>query len=98
MYERYLEDFDLRMIMNSGQVFRIQEIDKNVFFIAAGDRGILVRQNEQCCRFSCSEQEFLEFWFSYFDLNTDYGKLKALLIQKIIFCRKQSCTEEASAF
>ena len=65
------------MIMESGQVFRIQEIEKNLFFIAAGNRGILVRQTGEFCQFSCNEQEFHEFWYPYFDLATDYGKLKA---------------------
>ena len=83
MYEVVLQDIDLGMIMDSGQVFRIREIGENLFFVAAGKNGVVIRQsvmpdsdNTVRLRFSCTEEEFREFWYSYFDLGTDYGKIK----------------------
>ena len=53
MYERILTDFDIRTIMNSGQVFRIRPLLRDsgfstaadeTFLAAAGSHAVLIRQ------------------------------------------------------
>ena len=75
MYELKQKNFDLRQIAISGQAFRMNEISNGRFEIIARDRYLLAEQDEKgICRFGCSEEEFRSFWYSYFDLETDYGK------------------------
>ncbi len=113
MYERILTDFDIRTIMDSGQVFRIRPLLRDgapasgaetgsspsaadetfpaatetfpaateTFLAAAGKHAVLIRQNPESggrmrAAFSCTEEEFSDFWNGYFDLGRDYGAIR----------------------
>ena len=90
MYERILTDFDIRTIMNSGQVFRIRPLLRDsgfsaaageTFLAAAGSHAVLIRQKPDAegrmrVSFSCTEEEFSDFWNGYFDLNRDYEAIR----------------------
>ena len=85
MYESLLTDFDIQRIMDSGQVFRIRPLTaadgRDSFLAAAGNRAVLIRQRpepEGWMRvwFSCTEEEFEDFWKDYFDLDRDYGSIR----------------------
>ena len=113
MYERILTDFNIRTIMDSGQVFRIRPLSPEepappaasdsvrsglsgsalpaaadgsfsadgTFLAAAGGHAVLIRQEAEPTgrmrvSFSCTEQEFKDFWNDYFDLNRDYGAIR----------------------
>ena len=113
MYERILTDFDIRTIMDSGQVFRIRPLPRNgapasgaetgnspsaagvplsaagnplstagkTFLAAAGKHAVLIRQKPESegrmqVSFSCTEEEFSDFWSSYFDLDRDYEAIR----------------------
>ena len=90
MYERILTDFDIRTIMNSGQVFRIRPLLRDsgfttaageTFLAAAGSHAVLIRQKPEAegrmrVSFSCTEEEFSDFWNGYFDLNRDYEAIR----------------------
>ena len=83
MYERILTDFDIKSIMDSGQVFRIRPLSAagETFLAAAGNHAVLIRQKPEAegrmrVSFSCTEEEFSNFWNSYFDLDRDYEAIR----------------------
>lgn len=73
MYKIHNEFFDPAKIADSGQVFRIHTIDDTHTELVAFGRYLQIADlgnNEYA--FSCSEEEFNDIWYDYFDLDTDY--------------------------
>lgn len=68
-----LEHFDLEQICNSGQCFRMKKIGEGRFAVNAADKYLELAQEKTIVTFFCTEPDFLFFWVSYFDLDTDYG-------------------------
>lgn len=64
--------FSLAQICDSGQCFRMESMEENIFSVIAGDRYLEVRQQGEQCFFECEEEDFEQFWSEYFDLGTDY--------------------------
>lgn len=66
--------FDLKTIADSGQCFRIFQIEDNVFDVLSMDKWIRVWYDPQknIYVFGCEDEEFNLFWKYYFDLNTNY--------------------------
>jgi 3-methyladenine DNA glycosylase/8-oxoguanine DNA glycosylase len=76
-----LQNFDLKKIAESGQCFRmnkIEDLDVIKYSIIAFDKYLEVVQENDNITFFCSKEEFAEVWHNYFDLDTDYNKIKAL--------------------
>jgi N-glycosylase/DNA lyase len=75
----HLPDFSLHQIANSGQCFRMKETSSGVWEVIALNKRLQIRKEKapSCYIFDCSHQEFDKFWFNYFDLERDYGKIKA---------------------
>jgi len=78
--------FNLDQIYNSGQVPRWivlnQSPEKSKYIIPFKDKALKIEQVRDRYDFSkyrfimsCSEDEFFDTWFNYFDLSTDYFKL-----------------------
>ena len=61
--------FDLRTIMNSGQCFRIFEVEPNVFDVLSGSSWVRVIYDEanNTYNFDCDDIEYF-YWKHYFDL------------------------------
>lgn len=76
MIEKTKKDFNLRQICQSGQCFRMKEIQDGKFQVLAGNRYLEVEQKEDRIQFFCREEEFENFWKRYFDLDQDYGEYK----------------------
>ncbi|WP_343208805.1 DNA-3-methyladenine glycosylase family protein [Anaerolentibacter hominis] len=76
MVIRKIPDLNLEQIADSGQCFYWDKTGENRYVITSGCHCMEVEQREQQFHFSCGEAEFTQFWSGYFDLNTDYGKLK----------------------
>ena len=72
-----IRDCDLDQIYASGQCFRWQPMGGGCYGIPAFGRFIEVSQAGDQFDFSCGEEEFQSVWYEYFDLGTDYGKIKA---------------------
>lgn len=79
----YQTDFDLDETLDCGQAFRWERIPSEYkcsykgFFL---DRPLKISYNGECFIFhDISEEEFLSVWADYFDLSTDYGKIKKRL-------------------
>lgn len=73
MVTRVIPDFNPAQIQQSGQCFRMSQMDDTHFQVIAGDRFLEMEQNGQECTFFCSMDEFETYWKEYFDLETDYS-------------------------
>lgn len=73
MVKRTVSHFCMEQICRSGQCFRMTQKSEEQFVVIAGDRYLEVWQRGDQCSFSCSDEEFEEFWNAYFDLDGDYA-------------------------
>lgn len=72
MIKMNIPNFSLAQIHQSGQCFRMSELEEGRYAVIAGSRYLEVRQQGQECCFFCGEDEFRNFWRNYFDLDGDY--------------------------
>ncbi len=73
------KNFDIRKIADSGQCFRMNETGDGVWKIVAKDKLLMVREIEKIKKdyvydFSCTKEEYEEFWKDYFDIDKDYSE------------------------
>ncbi|MDR1018828.1 MAG: 8-oxoguanine DNA glycosylase [Lachnospiraceae bacterium] len=68
-------NLSLREIADSGQCFRMEELEDGRFRVIARDKIIYLQQEMDRIDFDCEKDEFENIWKEYFDLDTDYGKL-----------------------
>ncbi len=79
MIKEFTDDFDIRKIANSGQCFRFNEIDDNLFENIAFEKVLKIRfLGNNTYDFDCDEKEFDDIWKDYFDLETDYRIIRSL--------------------
>lgn len=64
--------FSIPQICESGQCFRLDPTGGDTYELIAGDRWLGIRAGEEETVLSCPQEEYEEFWKSYFDLETDY--------------------------
>ena len=77
-----LNDFDLAETLDCGQAFRWKEDEYGGFDGIVEDKVCHIKKNEnKYILENCSENDFLNLWWDYFDLNTDYGQIKKILSQ-----------------
>jgi N-glycosylase/DNA lyase len=63
----------LKTIMNSGQCFRMSQIEPGRFAVTAWGRHLEIEElGEDLFRFHCDRGEFDRVWNEYFDLEADY--------------------------
>ncbi|SFG43686.1 N-glycosylase/DNA lyase [Lachnospiraceae bacterium C7] len=77
-------EFDLKKIENSGEVFRFIEVENHpgLFRVVAFKKALYIRKSENNSNeyeISCSKEEFDTLWKKYFDLNTDYKKIREMI-------------------
>lgn len=83
-----INNLNLRIIANSGQCFRMSEIDDNVFNILSSDRFIRVKVlNNNTFDFDCDSKEF-KYYEKYFDLEDKYLKYKKVCKKNDVFLKK----------
>ncbi|MCR5145105.1 MAG: 8-oxoguanine DNA glycosylase [Lachnospiraceae bacterium] len=86
MIEKKIKHFDLRQIADSGQCFRWELLDEDesgcTYRIPAFDTYIEVAQTygSDVFRFSCTEDEWEDIWYKYFDLSTDYVAIEEVIL------------------
>lgn len=84
-YDNFVEltetdSFNITEILECGQCFRFNKISENKYRIIALNKVLDIEQNGTSVRFSpCTEEEFNSLWYNYFDLNTDYKKIKEII-------------------
>lgn len=64
--------FDLDQIYKSGQIFRWIRLKDQKYVIPLKDKALKIEQQKSRLIISCSEEEFYEKWYHYFDFGTDY--------------------------
>ena len=82
MIKKEIKDFDIDQIAQSGQCFRIEKIEDDKWQILAREEVLKVQKiskNEYL--FDCSEKEFQNIWFDYFDFRTDYSEIKGKIME-----------------
>ena len=90
------ENFDIGQICNSGQCFRMSQVEENTYSVIAYGEYIEVTQEKGSNQltFSCDEEEFEAIWKEYFDLNfdlnADYGAYIASIPKEDSYLRKAS--------
>lgn len=82
MIKIQIPDFSIEQIANSGQCFRINQLDgDNLWQVVAFGKILKIQQiNTNEVIFHCSEEEYLDLWKNYFDLDRDYKKIKMLIL------------------
>lgn len=76
MVVKEILDLDLGQISRSGQCFRMRQVSADTYALVARGRYLEAGQQGTQISFSCTEREFGDIWQDYFDLDTDYGKIK----------------------
>lgn len=75
MIEKTFDNFDLKQIADSGQVFRFNKTDDGRYLVFSGDKYLYISQNENNIKFDCTNEEYNNKWKKYFDTGFDYGKI-----------------------
>ena len=63
---------DLMQTFKSGQHLRWKIVGENKFVIMNGPKIVKVSQNKDRFCFDCTEEDFYNIWYDYFDVGTDY--------------------------
>lgn len=63
---------DLNQTFKSGQHLRWKVVGENKFVIMNGSKIVKVSQNKDRFCFDCTEEDFYNIWYDYFDVGTDY--------------------------
>ena len=72
------DDFDLRKIMDSGQCFRWEQLDRHTYRIPYLDQRLYVTDlGGGAFELSCGDEQ-LALWRDYFDLAEDYRAIRAI--------------------
>ena len=72
------DDFDLKKIVNSGQCFRPKEIEAGVFRFIGGENILHIsKRDENLFDVDCDEETWKGFWENYFDLGTNYARIRS---------------------
>ena len=72
------KDFCIKETLDCGQLFRYKEKD-GVYSVISKDKRAFISQSEQDIILETDDRAYFE---NYFDLNTDYGKIKERLKDK----------------
>lgn len=79
MYKIKVNNFDIQKICNSGQCFRMSEIETGIFAVIAFDSYIEISQREDELELTCTEDDFNNIWNQYLGLNDDYDCIECLI-------------------
>lgn len=72
-----VKDLNIHQIFSSGQTFRFQKNSSQTWEGIAFGRYISFSQKgDSLFLFPCTKKEFETIWYGFFDLGTDYGKIK----------------------
>lgn len=75
-----IADFELEHIFDCGQCFRFGKTGENTYTGVAGAHALKISQyGKTVTLYDTSERDFYDFWYDYFDLSCDYGKIKKTL-------------------
>ena len=73
------DDLDLDKIIDSGQCFRPRKISERTYRFVTGEHAVEIKHDGKQLSASCSKKEWDSVWHAYFDLDTNYQKIRALI-------------------
>lgn len=71
-------DFDLEQTLDCGQAFRWEKDGDGFTGIALDKKLTIYNEKDYIVLKDTTEDDFINFWVDYFDLNTDYKELKQI--------------------
>ena len=85
--EKTIKHFSIKQICDSGQCFRMTELEDGSVEVIASGRYLVVKQHGDTVTFSCDENEYQEFYKNYFDIEskTDYDKIIKSIDKKDLY-------------
>lgn len=81
------DSFDIEQILECGQCFRFERLDKGYYKIIARGKILNIKQGDQIEFFPCGRDDFENIWIDYFDLKRDYAGIKESLYENDIVLR-----------
>lgn len=73
-------DFNIQQILECGQCFHFKRIDEMEYVTVAFERALHIKQDKDIViLYNTSMDEYNSIWKKYFDMDTDYGKIKETL-------------------
>lgn len=73
-------DFNVEQIFECGQCFHFKKIDELDYVTVAYEKALRVKQeNDTVFLYNTTLDEYNSIWKDYFDMDTDYGQIKAKL-------------------
>lgn len=89
------DTFDLEQTFSCGQCFRWEKNTDNSFSAVVGNTFCTVRMNDNIFQIeNTTEQNFLNYWVSYFDLNRNYNQIRDFLCER---CPKLQKTADSTS-
>lgn len=71
------DSFNIEEILECGQCFRFEKLENMHYTIVANGKVLNIKQIENKVEFyPCNKEDFENIWINYFDLETDYNKIK----------------------
>ena len=86
------DDLDLEKIIDSGQCFRPCRIRDGVYRFVTGEHAVEITDGAKGLSVSCSRGEWDEIWHPYFDLDTNYRKIRESIPRNDKFLRSAADT------
>ncbi len=74
-----LSSFDIRQILDCGQIFRYSKMGEGLYRVYSSDKTCMVEQTSEKAVITTDD---IEYFYNFFDLDRDYGKIKASLADK----------------
>lgn len=73
-------DFNVQQIFECGQCFHFKKIDEMEYVTVAFERALHIKQEKDIVTlYNTSMDEYNSIWKKYFDMDTDYGRIKETL-------------------
>ncbi len=91
MITKEIPYFNLEQIAESGQCFRWIKLEQDKYRIVAFGKCIEVLQEGTKISFDCSQEDFDNIWYNYFDLGTDYESIVRAVSENDVFLQKAVC-------
>ena len=82
MIKQIMKDFSIQEICDSGQCFRMSKVEEGLYKLVTNHGVLKIKQEGTTCLFDCSQKEFKNIWWDYFDLGRDYGAIKELVSKR----------------
>lgn len=88
------DSFNISHIFDCGQCFRFNKSADNSYVGVAFGKAIMISEENGDIILHCTDREdFENIWYDFFDMNTDYGKIKQTLSSDMIMAEAVKCGE-----